>query len=286
MSEPEPLGETPPTPKSVSTPESPAPTLASDPKRSARERYLLFVWMLLFLTIPTVIFFRSCLSSPREMVDAAGRAIEKAGNALATVVAAFNSGKVTTEFISYASTIHPTQRLQFSTLKQTEIFTRRDESTTAFGYITLPEIIVEARAPVEYTYYLDLNAAWKLVLQEGTIHVLAPRIRFNQPSIDVSAMTYEVRKGSVFRNTAESLEGLKQSISQLSRLKARENINLVRETGRRQTQEFVEKWLAREFSDGKTYPVKVFFDGEQLPPALKEGSTGTPVTAPLVRPPD
>src|SRR5215212_2133310 len=105
----------------------PMPTPPPDAKRTTRERYLLFLWLLLLVLIPTVIFIKSCVSSPSAMVDAAGRAIEQAGQALATVVAAFKSGKVTTEFISYASTIHPTQRLQFATLKQTEIFTRRDE---------------------------------------------------------------------------------------------------------------------------------------------------------------
>jgi hypothetical protein len=241
--------------------------------------------MLVLFVIPTLIFLKSCINSPKDMADAAGRAFEKAGQAIATVVAAFNSGKVTTEFISYASSVHPTHRLQFATLKQTEIFSRRDEATTAFGYITLPEIIVEARAPVEFTYYLDLNESWNLVLQDNVIYVLAPRIRFNQPSIDVSAISYDVRKDSVFRNTAESMEGLKQSITQLARMKARENVNLVRETGRRQTEEFVEKWMTKQFTDGKAYPIKVYFEGEKLPAALKDSNAGTtPLPSPVVRP--
>lgn len=250
----------------VGTDPVPPPTA---PPASGRDRLIVFFGTLVLLLIPVVIFLKTCVSSPGEMANAAGRAIEKAGQALATVVAAFNSGRVTTEFISYASSIHPTHRLQFATLKQTEIFSRRDEATTGFGYIPLPEVIVEARAPVEFTYYLDLNAPWKLVLEDNVIYVLAPKIQFNQPSVDVSAIQYDVRKDSVFRNTTESLNALRQSITQLARIKARENVNLVRETGRRQTAEFVEKWLGRQFSDGKNFPVKVYFEGEPLPPPLR-----------------
>jgi hypothetical protein len=256
----------------------PDPALAPDDtqRKAARSRAIIWLAVIFFLTLNAGLLIRSCLRAPGNLVDATGRAIEKAGAALATVISAFKGGHVTTEFISYASSINPTHRLQFATLKQTEVFTRNDQATTGFGYIPLPEIIVEARAPVEFTYYLDLNATWRLVLEDNVIYVLAPRIQFNQPSVDVSAIKFEVRKDSVLRNTTESLEGLKQSITQLTRLKARENINLVRETGRRQTGEFVEKWLSRQFSDGRNYPVKVYFEGETLPPALQNSSTNSP----------
>lgn len=270
----------------MAEPVDPASTEPSpeETQRAARTRSQIWIWVLLIVGLNGLLFLKTCANSPRELsdavADAAGRTIEKAGQALATVVAAFNGGRVTTEFISYASSIQPTHRLQFATVKQTEIFTRRDEKTTAFGYLPLPEVIVEARAPVEFTYYLDFNAPWKLVLQDNVIYVLAPSIQFNQPSIDVSAIQYEVRKGSVFRNTTEALDGLKQSITGLARTKARENVGLVRETGRRQTAEFVEKWLSRQFSDGRNFPVKVYFAGETLPPALAAAPLGVSQSSP------
>ena len=64
------------------------------------------------------------------------------------------------------------------------------------------------------------------------------------------------------RNTTEALENLKKSITWLSYKKAEANIGLVRDTGRRQAEMFVERWVRRDFTDGKNYPVKVWFRSE------------------------
>ena len=52
----------------------------------------------------------------------------------------------------------------------------------------------------------------------------------------------------------------------MARTKARQNVALVREVGRRKTEEFVETWLVRGFSDGGTYRARVAFADE--PPVL------------------
>ena len=127
----------------------------------------------------------------------------------------------------------------------------------------LPDVVVEARAPVEYTYYLDLNGKWQFDLRDNVVYVFAPPIKFNKPAVDASAITYEVRKGGI--KTAEAQDTLKKSITRLVSLRARENIPLVRETGRKQTTEFVEHWLMKSFTDGKQYPVKVYFPDEPRP---------------------
>ena len=257
-------------------PAAPTPT-----PHQAWAKTTLWVLVVLIVAVNLALFLRSCRNLPGEAIDKTGKLVRDAGKVLADVVGAFNQGRVTTEFISYASSLSPTHRLQFATLKQTEIFTRRDEASTAFGYVPLPDIVVEARAPVEFTYYLELNARWQLLLKDNVIYVLAPDIQYNQPAVDVSAIRYEVKKDSVVRDTKAALESLKQSVTQLSKIRARENINLVRETGRRQTTEFVEKWLMKSFSDAKQYPVKVYFPGEKLPEGIQaEAGVAPQITKP------
>jgi hypothetical protein len=229
------------------------------------------MWMVIaFLAIAASLYvFKSLRDVPGDAVDKATYVITNVSRALIDVAAAFNQGTITTSFISYATSVNSSQFLQFATLRQSEIFTQTDQAKTAFGYLPLPDIIVEARAPVEYTYYLDLNAKWEVTVKDNTVYVIAPRIQFNKPAVDASEITYDVRKGSVFRDKSQALENLKKAITFLAQQRARENIAIVRETGRRQTEEFVEKWLARTFADGKKYPVKVFFEGEALPVELQ-----------------
>jgi hypothetical protein len=226
-------------------------------------RTTLWVGLALIFAVSTIVVFKTCINAPANLAEKTGQAIGKAGNTLATIAAAFNRGTITTSFVSYATTVSNHQHLQFATLKQHEIFTHKEEKSTAFGYVPLPDVVVEARAPVEYTYYVDLKAQWELKLRDGTIDVFAPPIRANKPAVDASAINYEVRKG--YLKSDEAQENLKRSITALVTLRAKDNIPLVRETGRREIAEFVENWLARSFTDGKTYHVKVYFPGERSP---------------------
>ena len=236
-------------------------------RRDAWAKPTMWVAIVLILVAGGLYVFKSCRDLPGDAVERTGRIVDRAGKALADVAAAFKRGTITTSFVSYATALSNNTYLQFATLKQMELFTRTETPSTAFGYVPLPDIVVEARAPVEYTYYLDLGARWNLELRDNEIHVLAPPIRLNKPSVDASSITYEVRKG--YFKSAEAQENLKLSITSLVSLKGKENISLVRETGRRQTAEFVENWLAKSFTDGKRYPVKVYFPDENPPVGIK-----------------
>ena len=242
--------------------ENAEPTTPSSPEAGHTSWARATMWMVILLILVSagLYVFKSCLNAPRDVIG-------KAGQALADVASAFRRGTITTSFVSYATTISNYHYLQFATLKQTEIFTRSEAPITGFGYIPLPEVVVEARAPVEYTYYLDLNAKWEMTLKDNVLYVFAPPIKFNKPAVDASAITYEVRKGYV--KTSEAQENLKKSVTSLVSLKGKENIPLVRETGRKQTAEFIEKWLAKSFTDGNKYAVKVYFPDETPPEGVK-----------------
>ena len=222
-------------------------------------------WMVISATLVGggIYVFKSCRDLPGETIEKTSKLAQNLGEQAQKVASAFKQGTITTTFTSYATTLSGSQYLQFATLNQRETFTRKDESSLLFGYIPLPDVIVEASAPVTYTYYLDLNAHWEFLLRDGVIWVTAPDIRYNKPALDISRITYEVKKDSRFRNTSEAMENLRSSMTLMCYKKAQTNIELVRETGRKQTETFVENWLAKSFADGKQYPVKVRFRSEK-----------------------
>lgn len=195
-----------------------------------------------------------------------------------SVAEAFRRGTVETTFISYATTVTGSNFLQFATVRQTEVFTRQDSASVLWGQLELPDVVVSATAPVEYTAYLDLNEAWSFELSNDTLLVTAPGIRFNRPAVDVSAVHYEVRESSIFRDEDAAIDNLKRGLTAMSAARTEEQRPLVRELGRRKTEEFVENWLVRSFGDGRDYHVEVvFIDEEPAQGVLRQGGTLPPV---------
>jgi len=232
--------------------------------QTAWARACMNVVIVLILVLAGLYIFRQITAIPEKGV----RAIKNGLKELVHVAAAFNRGTITTTFISYATQVEGSSRFQFATLKQMEIFERKDERATGFGFIPLPDVIAEARAPVEFTYYLDFNGTWKIIVAGEVVCVLTPPIQFNKPAVDASKIKYEIKKGSILRRESKVQEELKESVTGLSIRRAKDNIPLVREQGRKEVESFVKKWLLKDFSDGANYRVTVVFPDEPIPAAF------------------
>jgi hypothetical protein len=205
--------------------------------------------------------FHSLRRWPGETLER-GRETLRAAREL---VEAFRSQRVTTTFASEARALDGTTRLQVATLATQEVFTQKDEAALFWGQLELPDVLVEARAPVEYVYYLDLDGPWRFELREGTrlIRVQAPALAFNTPAVDVGALQYVVRQGSLLRDEPAALERLKRGLPALARERARRNLPLVRDTARRQAAGFVQRWLAQRFgAEASEYAVELVFADE------------------------
>lgn len=226
-------------------------------------------WALALAAVAVVaIVAASLISLFRSTASVPGAVLKEGRAALADlreVAAAFRSGTVTTTFRSYATEVTGTNRLQFAEVKQMEVFERRDEAAVLWGTLTLPDVVVEARAPVEYTYYLDLDKEWTFRLEGKDVYVVAPAVEYNRPSVDVSALRYEVREQSVLRDEQIALDRLRAELTALTLQRARQQLPLVRETGRRSVEAFVETWLVQRFADGDDYRARVRFADEPTP---------------------
>ncbi len=243
-----------------------------EPEQQSRDRKHTSITLIAVVVIVIgagVYLAKSMLDVPRGVVDE-GREVLRD---IQGIVQAFNEGTVTTTFVSYATEVSGSNYLQFATLKQMEVFERTDARATLWGQFALPEVVVEARAPVEYTYYLDLNGHWEMRLEAQKVYVTAPQIQFNTPSVDASAIRYQVREGSIFRDEEEVLATLRDGLMEMSRQRAEEGIDLIRELGRRKTREFIENWLYQAYDDGTSYSVEIRFADEPVPSVPPEKGT-------------
>ena len=207
---------------------------------------------------------------PGAALDKGAELVKTLGGEAAKVARAFNEQTVREEFISHAAELAGTSRFQFATLREGEIFQREESGSTAWGLIALPKVVVEARAPVEYSYWLDFAGPWEFTRTGQVLTVFPPAIAANPPALDVSALQFYTLEGSIWRNDGPVRERLKDTLTGALRKRADKNSGLVRETGRQRLAEFVEKWLAEKFSDGRDLRVKVVFPDERpLSPAEK-----------------
>ncbi len=220
--------------------------------------------LLLAILVAASILVGRIARLPGDMAGAIPRAIREtaaaASEGLAKLAAAIRTRTITTTFASTVTEIRGTKRLQVAELKQVEVVERRD-ATELFG-VPLPDVVVSARAPVTFTYFLDLDGPWDFDLSERTVSVLAPPLAWNAPAVDVSQLSIVTAESSILRDEAPVVDELRASLTGILAQRARQNVPLVRETARRQAEEFVRAWLLRAYGVPEDVRVVVRFRGE------------------------
>jgi hypothetical protein len=216
-----------------------------------------------------VIYIFSALS---RIPDAA---VEQTQEILASVqdlAEAFRQGTVETRFMTYATEISGSTYLQVATLDRVEVFTREDRASIFWGAVPLPDVVVSATAPVQYTAYVDLDETWQLELEDHTLLVEAPAIEFNRPNIDASQIEWTVMEGSLLRSEEEALAALRKGLTSMSYRRTRELEEAVRETARARVEGFVRTWLLQSFPAAGQVRIDVVFADEAGPiaPVLQD----------------
>lgn len=216
-------------------------------------------------------FLKRTFDVPGDAVDKGFEIADKSIDRIGKLAAAVNTQTIKADFTSTATTLAGTSRLQVTTIKQVELFERLDSVT--WGGVRFPDVIVNAKAPVEYTFFLDLNGEWNFSWDDKTMTVLAPPIEFNTPAIDASALEYQVIKGSVLRNEEAVKEALRKTLTEQSKKRAADNIHIAREAARREVEKFVRKFVGQAYGVGESLPVIVRFRDEAAAAVQVENPT-------------
>ena len=244
----------------------PAQTEGS-PKRSSRggSWALAMVFLTLACLVLPILLIRSAMRRIQNLDEAGKIVVAK----VRSVAEAFRTGAVEIRLRSYATELKGVSRIQFAELRQLESFERTDATSLAWGLIPLPDVVVEARGQVLYTYNLDLQKPWRLVLHDKIVDVAAPAPEPGVPALDPSTLTFEIKKGSALRDEAAVRAALQAGLSGLLSQRAREHLEVVRETGRKTTEEFVRNFLISSYDDAAGYAINVRFADEPPPAAAK-----------------
>lgn len=164
-------------------------------------------------------------------------------------------------FTSYMTKMRGFKRIQLAEVSSIEIIERTSEYAIFWNTVKLPDVVVQARIPVRYIYYIDLEEPFDITLAGNELLVKAPKLRAATPAPDISAMNYEVKKGSLFRNTGTALEELRKSITPMLNESAETTRQLVGGEAKKQLEELIRTWMLQS-SDLKNEvkSVKVSFN--------------------------
>ncbi|MBK5256145.1 MAG: DUF4230 domain-containing protein [Vicinamibacteria bacterium] len=233
---------------------------------------------IVFLTIACLVLPILLIRSTMKRVRSLGGAAESALIAVRKVAEGFQTGKVETTFRSYATELNTVAKFEFAELRQLESFERTDSASIGWGSIPLPDVVVEARGQVVYTYVLDFKKRWDLKLEGQRVEVTAPAPEFSAPALDPSTLRFETKRGSVLRNEETVRASLQDGLSALLNQRAREHLPLVRESGRKSTEDFVKNFLLSNYDDAAALTVRVRFADEpsETPAVPSLSMEGTP----------
>ena len=212
-----------------------------------------FRWPLAMIVLASLVYLahaRACRHAA-EGPGAAAAAIERAGEAAATVAERFRSGRITTTFTASLPRLLPGGglSLEVAALEATETFTRTDERRVLFDVVDLGTTVTQVRVPATYRFHVRLDEPWQLDVEGHTCIVRAPAIRPTlAPAFDTSGMEKLISRGWARFGASEQMDALERTItpSLTARAEAPETIDLVRETARARVAELVERWLLVE----------------------------------------
>ena len=241
-----------------------------DAARNPWPRVVTLLGLMVILAAAALWALQRITNTPAAALEKGAILAKEIGHQAATVARAFHEQTFRQEFLSTAATLTATSRLQVATLQENEIFRRKESESMVWGVIALPSIVVQADVPVEYGYYLDFNGPWEFAQKDKVVTAYAPLIQPNTPAADISKLTFYTLEGHIWQDDKPVRERLQGSLSAALRARAAEHIPLVRETARRQTQTFVERWLTDSYTDGEHFRVKVVFPDERPGPVAAE----------------
>lgn len=207
----------------------------------------------------------------REGGQATAEAVRAVGESAAEIASRFQTGTITTTFISAIPRLVPDggTLLELAAFEATEILTRTDDKWIFFDMVPLGSTVSEIRVPVTYRYHLPLDEEWRLEVADGICVVYAPPIRPTQPpAIHTHRMEKRSESGWLRFNEDEEMESLERSLTPtlVERAEDDDHLELVRERCRDRVADFVRSWLLLEeqWGPGRFTHVAVVFADEVM----------------------
>jgi hypothetical protein len=230
-------------------------------------------WPLVIIVLAVLVWlaYQKACQTVQTSQDVPVETVRELGEAAATIAERFQTGQITTTFISAIPHLLPDggTKLELAAYETVETFSRSDDRRVLFDLVPLGTTVTEIRVPVTYRYHLLLNEPWHLKVSGQTCIVHAPAFHPTvPPAIDTARMEKRAESGWLRFNEDEQMEELQRNITPSLCIRAAnpEHKNLVREQCRIRVADFVRSWLLREdhWREDRFSSVIVIFADEEI----------------------
>ena len=173
------------------------------------------------------------------------------------------------QFTSYMNQTRGVRKIQLVEVTSVEVIERTSKFSLFWDTLKFPDVVVLARIPTIYSYFIDLEKPFKLRFEDDVLTIQAPPLEAGPPAPDISGISYEVREGSVFRDTRRAFDELRKTITPLLRQKAELNKPHTRAEAEKQLELLVHAWLRSAHGNVKLPAKTVVIFANISPPQLK-----------------
>jgi hypothetical protein len=147
-----------------------------------------------------------------------------------------------------------------------ETFTKADSRMAAWGKIYLGTTITEIKVPATYRFHVKLSEMKDARVDGNVLIITAPDIRPSLPvAFDTAGIERKSDSGWARFNGAEQLADMEKNITAGLNERAVKQAEVVRETARKDIEEFVQRWIV-DNNPGlrdQIRAIKVLFPGEK-----------------------
>ena len=171
----------------------------------------------------------------------------------------FSQEKLSISFVSYMSSVQGVQKIQLAEIQAVELIERTSQYSIFWNMLKLPDVVVQARIPVSYSYYIDLSEPIQMEIVDQVMQVQAPALKANPPAADVSAISFEVKKGSLFRNARPAIDEIMKTITPLLNQSAESKKTVVLEKAKEQLALIIKNWMLNNPGSPKVTVINIDF---------------------------
>lgn len=147
-----------------------------------------------------------------------------------------------TSFTSYVTGSRGLQRVELFEAEAVEVIERSSQYSVFWNLLKLPEMVVLARVPVRYGYYVDLTEPFEMFEEQGRFVIQAPPLRASVPAPNISGISYEVKSGGLFRNEHQAFEELRKTITPMLKENAERQLPMIRDQARLKLKAMLLAW--------------------------------------------